>query len=215
MYHYIGNNPNPKDTARNALSTAPDVFDAQLGYIAQNGYNPISLDTLYAALKGGQLPPKPIVITIDDGYEDLFYNAYPIILKYHFHVTSFIPTGLVNQGYYVSWAQIKQMQSSGLFSFEAHSITHPTLTALSYAAQKNEIFTSKQVLQDETGSIVNFFAYPYGASNSTTWELVREAGYFGALGTWYGTTESVGDEYYWPRVRVSGGISFPDFISRL
>jgi len=118
MYHYIGNNPNPADKARDILSTAPDIFDSQLGYLAKNGFTPITFDTMYAGLEGQvALPPKPIILTFDDGYIDFYVNAFPILRKYGFHAVSFIPTGLINQGYYLSWAQIKEMQSSGLISF--------------------------------------------------------------------------------------------------
>src|SRR5579884_4226374 len=146
MYHYIGNNPNPADTARYALSTSPDVFDQQLGILAKEGFTPITLDTLYAAMKGGQLPAKPIVLTFDDGYVDFYVNAFPILKKYNFHAVSFIPTSLMGQSYYMSWSEIKDIQSSGLVAFEAHSLTHPDLTTLSQAQMDEQVIESKKVL---------------------------------------------------------------------
>lgn len=212
MYHYIGNNPNPADKARDALSTAPDKFDAQLGYLASAGYTPITFDTMYSALKGGgSLPSKPIILTFDDGYVDFYVNAFPILRKYGFRAVSFIPTGLMNQGYYLTWSEIKEMQSSGLISFEAHSVTHANLALLSGDRLRNEIIQSKSTLESEIGEPVNFFAYPYGTSNPITWQAVKAAGYAGAVGTWYGLIESEGTQYNWPRVRIAGGISLEDF----
>ncbi len=203
-YHYISNNPNPADKARYSLSVSPDKFDGQMGYLAKVGYNPITLDTLYAGLKNGGLPGKPIVLSFDDGYGDFYLNAYPILRKYSFHAVEFIPTSLIGTGYYLNWDQISEMNSSGLISFEAHSLTHPNLVALSYTDQKNQIFASKKILESHLGHPVNFFAYPYGSSNSTSWDLVKQAGYLGAVGTWGGTIESEGNIFDMPRIRVAG-----------
>ncbi len=216
-YHYIAQNPNPKtDKARDSLSVVPDLFDAQMGYLASNGFTPVSLDTMYAALKyGAPLPPKPIILTFDDGYIDFYVNAYPILRKYNFHATSFIPTGLMNQGYYLNWAQIKEMDASGLISFEAHSVHHPNLAALDEAQLRYEITESKRVLEAELGKPVNWFAYPYGASNFRTWQAVKEANFVGAVGTWSGMTESEGNLFDMPRIRMGGTITIAEFAAKI
>lgn len=215
-YHYIGNNPNPADKARDYLSVAPDKFDEQMSYLSKNGYNAIILDSLDAGLMGKiTLPPKPVVLTFDDGYIDFYLNAFPILKKYNLHAVSFIPTGLMGQGYYLSWAQIKQMDASGLISFEAHSVNHPNLTALTPDQVKYQITESKKVLEAQLGKPVNFFAYPYGASNEQIWQAVKSAGYVGALGTWYGITLSEGNILDWPRIKIPGNISTLDFAKKL
>ncbi len=216
MYHYIGNNPNPADKERYALSVTPDNFTAQMKYLADNHYSTITLDTLYPALEGKiSLPPKPVIITFDDGYEDLFYNAFPILLQYHLRATSFIPTGLINQGYYLTWTQIKQMQKSGLITFEAHSVHHYQLTSLSGSALKEEIVGSKEQLEQELGVPVNFFAYPYGTYNSRVVQALKNAGFVGAAGTWASKIQSEGTLFDMPRMRVSGYTSFNEFVSLL
>jgi peptidoglycan/xylan/chitin deacetylase (PgdA/CDA1 family) len=215
-YHYIGNNPNPKDTARDNLSVSPDKFDAQMGYLAQNGYTPITFDTLYVAMTaGGALPTKPVILTFDDGYIDFYINAYPILRKYNFKAVSFIPTGLMDTGYYLHWSQIKEMQSSGLISFEAHSVHHSNLTALSSTDLKYEITESKRKLEEETGTKVNFFAYPYGSSNAYVWQAVKEAGYQGAVGTWSGKSMTPQYIFNLPRIKIAGQYSLQEFIAHL
>jgi len=216
MYHYIGNNPNPADKARDVLSTTPDKFQEQMDYLEKNGFTPITLDTLYADLKSGTQPSgKPIVLTFDDGYIDFYVNAFPILRSHNFHAVSFIPTSLISQGYYMSWGQIKEIQSSGLIAFEAHSLTHPNLAVLSFAEVKRQVNESKKILEGQIGVPVNFFAYPYGTSNQSTWEAVKEAGFYGAVGTWYGNIESEGTQYNWPRIRISGGLSIGDFAAKV
>lgn len=214
MYHYIGNNPNSKDTARNTLSVSPDKFEAQMSYLARNGYTPITLDTLYGIFnKQIQAPVKSVVLTFDDGYIDFYTTAFPILRKYNFHAVSFIPTGLMNQGYYMSWAQIKEIQGSGLVTFEAHSVIHSNLTRLSGNRLLKELQNSKNVLQEKTGYPVNFVAYPYGASNSLVQQTAQKIGYVGGVGTWYGKVS--GPSMNMPRIRITGQMDLKTFASRL
>lgn len=214
-YHYIGNNPNPDDKARDALQVTPERFEAQMEYISKNGYNTISLDTLYAALKGGQLPPKPLVLTFDDGYIDFYINAFPIMRRFNIKSVSFLPTGLINQGYYMSWSQIKEIDATGLVSFQTHSVTHPNLTAITNDQLKFQLVESKKTLEAQLNKPVNFMAYPYGYSDARVWNAVEEVGYLGSVGTWYGVIESEGVVFNMPRVKVSGEWSIEDFAKRL
>ena len=214
-YHYIGNNPNPRDSMRDNLSVSPDKFESQMNYLAQAGYSPIILDTLYGGLMGNiSLPPKPIVLTFDDGYIDFYVNAYPILRRHNFHAVSFIPTGLIGQGYYLNWSQILEMDQSGLISFQAHTVNHTNLTLLSPDQIKYQISESKKVLQAHLGHQVNFFAYPYGASNSLTWSTVKEAGFIGAAGTWAGDFISEETIFDMPRIKI-GNWDVNTFASRI
>lgn len=212
-YHYIRVVTDPNDSAGLNLSVTPDKFDAQMGYLVSQGFNTITFDTLYAALKGqAVLPPKPIILTFDDGYQDFYVTAYPILKKYNLRAVSFIPTGLMNQGYYMSWVQIKEIDSSGLVSFQPHSVSHAALTTLDPAKLKYQITESKKVLETNLGKNVNTFAYPYGTSNDITWQAVKAAGFVGAVGTWYGTVESEDTIYDMPRVKIAGSIELPAYI---
>lgn len=216
MYHYIGNNPNPFDLARNSLSINPEKFDEQMKYLKDNGYNTISLDTLYPALKGQlTLPSKPIILTFDDGYIDFYINAYPILSKYGLHATVFIPTNLMNQGYYLNWSQIREMSSSGLITFGSHGINHYHLTSVSPQTAETEIVQSKKIIQDNLGVPINFISYPLGAVNETIISLVKKAGYIGGVGTWANKIQSEGTTFNMPRLRVGGGADLQTFISLL
>jgi peptidoglycan/xylan/chitin deacetylase (PgdA/CDA1 family) len=215
-YHYIGNNPNPADKARDDLSVTPDKFDAQLGYLQHDGYTPIDLNTLFEAIRNqGTLPGKPIILTFDDGYIDFYVNAYPILRKYNFKAVVFIPTGLVDTGYYLKWEQIKEMAGSGIIEFEAHSITHPNLVALTADKAAFEIIESKRVLTEKLGKPVNFFAYPYGASTPQLWNIVKNDGFLAGFGTWPSAIQAEGYIYNLPRIRIAGGYSLEDYKSRI
>lgn len=216
LYHYIGNNPNPSDSARDNLSVAPDQFDEQMGYLAQNGYNPITLDTMVAGLRGvATLPPKPVVITFDDGYVDLYHNAFKILRKYNFRAVAFIPTGLVGTAYYASWDMLLEMQASGLLSFQSHSVSHANLPSVSKNRLVSELTESKKTLEAKFGIPINFIAYPNGTSNEEVQKVAKQAGYVGALGTWFSTTQSEGTFYNMPRIKIPGGLLLSDFAKKL
>lgn len=213
-YHFIGNNPNPKDKARDSLSVSPDKFEAQMDYFAKAGYTPITLDTLYGIFNNQtSAPSKPVILTFDDGYIDFYVNAFPILRRFNFHAVSFIPTGLIGTSYYMNWNQIKEIQSSGLITFEAHSVNHVNLAGLSYARMLKELQDSKNILSSQTGYPVNFIAYPYGTSNALVYSAVRKAGYVGGVGTWYGKVSLPGINL--PRIKISGFWSIKEFASRL
>lgn len=214
MYHYIGNNPNPADKLRDNLSVAPDIFEKQMTHLASHGYTPITLDTLYAGLKKtAGLPNKPIILTFDDGYIDFYINAFPILQRFNFHAVSFIPTGLMDQGYYLHWDQIKQMDATGLISFQAHSVNHYNLPSLNQQQLIYQVTQSKKILESQLGKPVNFMAYPYGTSDERVWAATKAAGYLGSAGTWYGTVETEGTIYDMPRVKIAGGLSLARFAS--
>ena len=105
------------------------------------------------------------------------------------------------------------MQASGLIAFEAHTVHHTDLPAVSYQQALDELITSKHTLQAHTGHPVNFLAYPFGATNATVESAVRKAGYVGALGTWFAMAGAI--SFDMPRVRIPGGISLAEFASRV
>lgn len=214
MYHYIGNNPNPKDIQRNTLSVSPDKFESQMNYLAQKGFTPISLDTLYGIFnKQTTVPAKPIVLTFDDAYQDFATTAFPILKRFNFQAVSFVPTGLVGGSYYMNWSQIKEIAQSGLVTFEAHTVTHANLPSLSLSSALKQLKDSKEVLQSQTGYPVNFIAYPNGATNASIQAAAKKAGFVGGLGTWFG--KASGPSFNLPRIRITGQMSLKDFASRL
>lgn len=214
MYHYVGENPNPQDTGRDFLSITPTKLEEQFTYLKNNGYTTISLDELYGIFNNQiPMPGKPIVLTFDDGYIDFFTTAYPILAKYNFHAVSFIPTGLIGTGYYMNWDQIKEIQNSGLITFEGHTVSHPTLTVINPTEALREMREGREALQSKTGYPVNFIAYPYGTTNYHVQELAKQAGFVGGVGTWSG--KSSGPGMNMPRIRITGQMDLQDFISRL
>jgi peptidoglycan/xylan/chitin deacetylase (PgdA/CDA1 family) len=126
------------------------------------------LAELFASYEGkGILPSKPIVITFDDGYEDNFLTALPIMEKYNMKATVFIVPNLVNNPGYLSWQQITAMQDRQM-EIGSHTMNHLGLSELNPDEQRREAIDSKAIIEQHIGRSVKFFAYPYGEFNHIT-----------------------------------------------
>ncbi|VBB09815.1 polysaccharide deacetylase [Lucifera butyrica] len=160
---------------------APDTFEQQMGYLAQNGYTAISLDQLSAGLNDEDaLPAKPVLITFDDGYTDNYTTALPILEKYGLRATVFIITGKVDQPGYLTWAQIKDMLARGI-DIGSHTVSHRDLSKLSAVEQEKELKESKKTLEKALSRPIDYLAYPFGGFNAATLRLLGETGYLGAF----------------------------------
>jgi peptidoglycan/xylan/chitin deacetylase (PgdA/CDA1 family) len=214
MYHYIRDNVDPKDKTGIDLSVPAALFDQEMQYLATNGYTPLTLDEVWANFNGiGTLPEKPVVITFDDGTKDLYSTAYPILQKYNLKATSFIITGFVDRPGFVTWDQILEMYHSGTIDIQSHTINHIYMTQYGYEALMYELLGSKKTLEGKLGKPVNFLAYPIGATNEYVQTLTKNAGYLGAVGTWYGPAAGISMDM--PRIRVHGQESLQDFTQSL
>ncbi len=164
-------------------------FEKQMDYLATNNYSVISLSKLIEGLKNRLLPPKPVVITIDDGYKSIFTLAYPVLKKYNFSATLFLYTNFIEKNSYsLTWGEIKEMTSNNI-EIGSHTLSHCNL--LNYKKNENyetylarvrrEIFLSKEILESKIQGKVKFFAYPYGVYSPIIKNLVIQAGYEGIL----------------------------------
>ena len=191
------------DNMNIALSVLPEDFDRQMAYLKENGYNTINTDQLYDYMvNGAELPENPIMITFDDGYEDNYQNAYPILKKYGFTGTIFVITDFVsNQPNYLTWEQIKEMKANGM-DFQSHTASHKSMTELTEAQLKDELTRSKQTLDTQLNQDTKFMAYPTGTYNLYIAKLVNDAGYRGAFTIKYGNVDRASNIYALERVPI-------------
>ncbi len=216
MYHCIRVNPWPTDKVGFGLSVTPYDFAQQMDYLETHGYHTITLDQLGANLLYKiKLPQKPIVITFDDGYEDAYTAAYPILKERSMQGVVFVITNFVGLTPYLTWDQISEMQQSGIFTFASHTLNHSSLPALTNSNVLTELTQSKKVLENHLGSPVNWIAYPYGDVNDRVAKLTQQARYLGAFGTKSGTYESIDTLFTEPRIRVGGGENLATFAGSL
>lgn len=203
LYHYISENPNKEDKMRTWLSTSPGIFEQQLVTLQSNGFTTITFDELSTAVSGSfHLPAKPVILTFDDGYEDFYHNAFPLLEKYHMKGTAFIPTGLMGRGNYMTWNQIDELGKSAYVVLAAHSIHHYSLPTVSSKVLADEVELSKRILEQHVNYKINWFAYPYGTFNDAVIAAIKHAGYIGAITTLPGSWEYRSKIYTIPRYRA-------------
>ena len=205
MYHYIRNNPDPRDSLGFNLSVTPNDFSAQMDWLSNNGYHPIDFNDLRAYWQSGRpLPSKPLVISLDDGYTDLYSAAFPILRAHAFKAVAYIVSGFLGSSQNVSAAQIQEMDRSGI-EIGAHTFSHADLTQASAAELHRQLVDSKATLEQILGRPVVDFCYPAGQFNGRVVAAVQAAGYDTATTTQPGVLHSQSDRLTWGRVRVSGG----------
>ena len=165
------------------LSVLPDLFKKQLAYLRQHGWRPVSLKDYLADQQGKlTLPAKSVAITFDDGFQNFFSFARPLLKEYGYTATVFLVTDKINSNDrdFLSWEEILRLKEEG-FSFGAHTRSHAVLTSLPLEQVKQEIEESKKIIEEKLGETVEFFSYPYGGFDSDIQTTVREAGFLGAV----------------------------------
>ncbi|HKV87447.1 MAG TPA: polysaccharide deacetylase family protein [Candidatus Dormibacteraeota bacterium] len=216
MYHYIRTPPSPlTDRLGYNLSIAPRDFQAQMDWLLYHGYHPVDFNDIRAYFAGKTpLPARPVVITLDDGYADLYTAAYPILRAHEFKAVAYIVSGFVGRSRYVTQAQIVEMDRHGI-EIGAHTVDHADLARASQGQLMFQIVQSKHWLEQLVGHPVIDFAYPSGRFSAAAIAALEQTGYSTAVTELWSTIHSLDDRYVWTRIRVSGGENLTLFVKNL
>ena len=175
MYHAV-HVMDPSEASNANLIVAPDNFEAQIKAMVDAGYYFLTPEEAYKAFSENVLPAKKVVwLTFDDGNEDFYTIAYPILKKYKAKATNNVITGFVKKGNAgnLTVKQMKEMMAHGM-SFQSHTVNHPDLSATDKATQKVELTDSIDFLENKLNTKVNTIAYPSGRYNQTTLDLAKK-----------------------------------------
>ena len=175
MYHAV-HVMDPSEASNANLIVAPDNFEAQIKAMVDAGYYFLTPEEAYKALTENALPAQKVVwLTFDDGNEDFYTIAYPILKKYKAKATNNVITGFVKKGNAgnLTVKQMKEMMAHGM-SFQSHTVNHPDLSVNDKATQKAELTDSIDFLEDKLNTKVNTIAYPSGRYNQTTLDLAKQ-----------------------------------------
>jgi peptidoglycan/xylan/chitin deacetylase (PgdA/CDA1 family) len=188
VYHQIALTTPEEDPFR--LGVPPEIFNAQMRYLKDNGYSTVTLENYFDGVEITQQKlDKMIVLTFDDGFLNNYTNAFPILQQYGFSATIFIVTDFIGksktwdafgQDPLMEWSHLKEMSRFGI-SFESHTCTHPDLTKISDEAILQEFLCSKGKIEDILGIHVRYLAYPFGKYNQRTIQLAEQVGFRSAF----------------------------------
>ncbi len=147
-----------------------DEFERQMKYLSENGYTTLFISEIEDANKY----EKPIIITFDDGYRDVYTYAFPILKKYNIKADLYIISGYLGGEKYLTIDMVKELAQSSLIEFGSHTITHSILTKVSDEELERQLSESKKMIEELTGKKVESMAYPTGAYNSKVMEAVKK-----------------------------------------
>jgi peptidoglycan/xylan/chitin deacetylase (PgdA/CDA1 family) len=217
MYHYISEPPPGSDTIRYDLSVTPQNFKKQLRYLKEQGYESITLNDLALYLTVGKpLPPRPVILTFDDGYADAYTHAFPLLQRFGFTGTFFLISARLdaNDPDFLSWDQVEEMHAAGM-KFEPHSYDHSDMRNRGLNFVVFQILAPKQAIEARTGETCRFFDYPSGRYDQLVIEVLRSANFWGGVLTEQGATHTAADLFTLHRVRIHGGDDLDTFIRML
>ncbi len=217
MYHRVTDGI-PRGTKHGIYVTARE-FEQQLRLLKRKGCTTLTLRDMGRIVRGETvIPPKPVLLTFDDGYEDNYLHAFPLLREYGMNATIFVlgdPSIRTNlwdvhdgepEAALMSDEQCREMVRYGI-DFGAHTMHHVNLTSVPPDRARQEIEESKKLLEQRLQNEVTSIAYPYGAVNEEIKALARHAGYTFGVATDSGGKNIWKDPFEIRRIPVFPGAS--------
>jgi peptidoglycan/xylan/chitin deacetylase (PgdA/CDA1 family) len=187
LYHGVGDEASPEV---DRFTVSPRVFEQHMRHLAGEGYRSLTVSEFLPVLAGGGdgLPPRPVLITFDDGFRNFLTEALPIMERYRLSSTLYATTGFLGDDRpgtnasgdeMLSWSELAEVSRRGV-EVGGHTHSHPMLDTLPQHAACLEISRCKDLIEQRLQEPIRSFAYPHGYSSVRVRRSVREAGYSSA-----------------------------------
>ena len=227
MYHSIADEDEGGVHPYYRTATAPSVFAAQMESLHQAGFSVIGLAEAIRRSTAPEAAKNSVVITFDDGFRNFYSNAFPVLNRYGFTATMFLPTAHIGESHLkfkekecLSWAEVKELHRHGI-SFGSHTVTHPQLHDCDAHSIQKEITGSKHTIEQELGCAVQSFSYPYAfpevdaSFKRNLREQLRQAGYENGVCTTVGRPGPSSDPFFLKRLPVNSDDDLQLFHAKL
>lgn len=218
MYHQVGDFA-PMRTHR-ANYCDRRRFAAQMGFLARFGYHVLSLDQALEVLRGERpAPPRAVVLTFDDGYDNFADHALPILQRHGFTATVYAISGWL--GRRAEWfakdpgrpvpslmsaARLRAVREAGI-AIGSHTHDHLRLAEVDARTKRDQLARSKSTLEDVLGAPVPHLCYPFGSFDRDAVAAAAETGYHSATTCLRGAARAYLDH---PLVLPRKAISYGD-----
>lgn len=221
MYHSISSNPEIA-APYYRINTSPEVFGMHMQYLHENGYVTINFDDLPEYFHSQDVS-KAVLITFDDGFKDFYSEAHPILAKYNFNATVFLPTSFIGSSFVekkcLNWDEVRYLNANGT-NFGSHTVSHPILSNLTLSEIEKEVVDSKKKIQDEFSQDISVFSYPYRLPENEKHldamrAILKKNGYEYGVSTRIGTSFEKDDPYFLRRLPVNTFDDIPFFKAKL
>ncbi|ODP36479.1 glycosyltransferase [Sphingomonas turrisvirgatae] len=223
MYHRIADD-GPAALAQ--WRTSPAAFEAQLRHLRDDGWKGVSFDRMREAVHlGWSLPEKCVMLTFDDATRDFMDFAVPLLHRYGFPATLFVPTDHVggaavwdsaygDPALLLDWDELRALQHCDM-TVASHGATHRPLTVLDAETVVRELASSRFRLEQALGQPVAAIAYPYGAFDQPVRDAAGAVGYDFGFTCFDGLVTDHADPLALFRREVRGGIDLAQFDALL
>ena len=202
-------------TESNKQTLSQAVFDQQMRFLKENGYRVISMDQFFDFLEFKvSIPPKSVVLTIDEGWFSAHEIAFPILKKYGYPATLFVYTEMISKSSKtLSWKQLQEMAAGGM-EVHCHAKIRRNLAVMdkkksfkeNFETLERELSSCRDTIKKNLNREVKYLAYPYGDTNSLVIEVAKKLGYRGGL-----TVKRGGNPFFVHHFRVNRSEVFGDF----
>jgi len=215
LYHWIAISPSDGPNYTSPYYVKPEVFEEEMKLLHDWEYTTITIDVLLEAIKeGAELPPRPVLITFDDGHLNNYTTAFPIMQRYGFTGVLYIVGNYLGAEEYMNADQIREMAAAG-WEVGSHSMSHANLIMLEPQRQRYEVVESKELLEKALGLPVKTIAYPFGTSDSGVIDYAHFAGYIAGMSLGFTHDQGTGNLFTLQRRDIKGTYDVKKFASFL
>ncbi len=194
------------------LEITPNFLKQTIDDYRNQNYRFVSIDEACDIITKGKTKQHFLCLTFDDGYQDNYDIAYPILKELGVPFTIYVTTGFIDNRVPMWWypheqlgirtESLKALDVDPLCTIGAHTVSHPRLDILTVEEQCKEIAVSKENLEQWLGHSVAHFSYPHGAYNKDTLQIVHKCDFHSALHAWGGTVRRGDNIYLLPRIEL-------------
>lgn len=203
MYHYVEVVKDEGDRIRKSLNIHPYVFERQMKALSDAKFETYFVKDVPTILRGvNHISTRSAVLTFDDGYEDFYTYAFPILKKYNIKSTIYLVWNFIGRKGFLNKKQINEIIDSGIVEVGSHAVNHIGLSGLPVKSEKFQIDDSKDLLEEEFGIEISTFAYPYGSYDERSTKLVEDAQYIAAVSVKSGAFHSPDEMFALKRLRA-------------
>ena len=196
MYHWIREDTGGYEYPENMVKASE--LRKQMEYLKENNYDVIWVSDI----AGLQHYEKPVILTFDDGWKDVYYEAFPLAKELNMKICMYVITDLVGTIDYCSVEMLQEMKDSGLVEIDSHTLSHPYLDEISAEQVTSELVDSKKWFKDNLDIDSTVICYPSGRRNQTVLSVAKENYKYGLLmdGDNFNYNSNTSNMYLIPRI---------------
>ena len=209
------------------VSVSLSSFREQVAWLHSEGYKSVTVQELRdVLLKKKKLLGKRVLFTFDDGYHSLYTHGLTVLSEYGFTATLFLSTAYIGHAYglkdfafvnhdrQLSWDEISTLSANG-WSIQSHGNNHVKMTSIDIKALAEEVRISKAIIEENLGTVVDEFAFPYGIYNKNVLDQLKLAGYKFAYSVHSGKLYPSSNPYRLPRIEINNMDTMDTFKTKV